>query len=452
MHTTTQNLLAALWDGVLDAQAVLNQMTDRHYAQGPELDVKRELLVANCRQRLKRRALFNVAHLLALAWAAWATLNWLNEDLNERAENGLIGLLFLPYVLMVFLEFCWTLWTNKRKLQIAASTDEFLTDQVPPAIGHNVVIYSGFSPFSAFGVPLESWSLLVDTTKTLPSHTEAEAFSSADLISSLSGRLQGLLVGARVQDVLFVRGSMLPEFPDLLKSRISMPITSMDQESISLYVEKNEPFARLYRSCMQRIGASGAIFTAFVRTHKRQSQLFIECHQYLLPDLRRDFRKLDDQIQFRPVHFFVSSIVGSLLAGPIMAIVAAFAILSSIFRAAARFTHALLDHPLDKQKCWGGRFDYGHRQTFRSKCSADEYDTFFQTQDKEALRKATNIAIVNELAAFLKSKGIDVGDLESSKQQIINSGVFVAGGTFSSAAFASGSKAQATTNVVGGPA
>jgi hypothetical protein len=445
MHTTTQHLLSALWDDALDAPTVLEQLTDRHYASGPEPDVERERLLSDCRQYVRIRAWINVVHAGALGWAAIALLNWFGTDQYERTGSGLFASLLVPYSISALVVFVWELYANRRRLELSNGREN--SEQLPPGVGQSVVVYSDFSPFSAFGISLESWSLLIDTFKTLPSHREPEAFTASDLQASISEKLQGLLLGARTQDVLFVRGWAAPDVPGLLQSKTAKPATAIDHEVLTAYIDRAEPNARLYRTYMQRVGSAGTVFSAFIRVYKRQSQLFVECHQYLLPDLREDLRSLDNEVPHRPARFILQTLFQSVVTAPFVAMAAAFETIASVIRLGSEILEDVFTHPLDKQKLRDGRFDYGHRKTIRSSYSADTYDTFFQTQDKEALRKATNIAVIGQLAAFLKSKGIDVGDLESSKQQIINSGVFVAGGTFNGASLAAGEKAQANTSV-----
>jgi hypothetical protein len=100
---------------------------------------------------------------------------------------------------------------------------------------------------------------------------------------------------------------------------------------------------------------------------------------------------------------------------------------------------------MDKAKLRNPHFDYGHKRSLRTTYAAEEYDSFFQSQDKEMLRKSMDTRMLNSLLGFLKAHKIDVGDLESSKQQIFNSGVIVSGGTLKADTLAVGDRASART-------
>lgn len=439
MYTTTGQLKAAVNEGVIEARTLLEYLTDRHYGRAPEPGVLRKDLTEYCRKHLRSQRLLLALYLVPLLWAVLLLPSMI------EAQAWSVALL-APVLLAAVISFAARVTRQRELLRLQkAEVDDGSSEE----LRHHdaVVIYSGFNAFNAYGVKLEAWSLSIDTTKPSSPDSTPEEFSSAELIDHLANALKAGIPGAIVHDCLFARGTAVQGNARILRSKTAAPAASVDEKYLQGCMGSKDPDLRHYRIAMFRVPGSEAVFSTIFRSTSLGGHQFVECHQYLLPGLGAHIRVLDHLQVFRPFRFYAAGIVPSFFDGILSSIASVFWLFGF---AVGRAGKLLFKDPRDKQKLLDPHFDYGHRRSIRTAHSAAEYDSFFQSQDKEMLKKSVDGRMLNSLIAFLKAHKIDVGDLENSKQQIFNSGVIVSGGTLKADSLAVGDRAKSTHNARAG--
>ena len=319
-----------------------------------------------------------------------------------------------------------------------------------PENDQNLIVYRGFWPFVGAGFDLGGWSLVtfIDRPKVEGSTAPIERFTIAELYAEMESGMQELaLPGLRCQDFFFVRGIDIKHDPTILGDLANRPRQHIAPDLAAIYAEEPNAHLRPYK-CIQAFDWGGeVIISYFLRCALQGNTLLVEMKRYVLPPVAEAYRSVDrmppDNIPAR-----ISQALASLVIGPVMAVLAPFALfargqqaLSRLFvtedRLAKRRRKAARDNPAH---------DYGTATTLRMHYAQNRYLHYFQLADADFDKKLIERKILDEIERFLDERGIDTTDIRDRQTTILNSGILVQGGDVRAETLAVGQGAQATRN------
>lgn len=325
----------------------------------------------------------------------------------------------------------------------------------PPQNG-NVVVYSGYSPFAGAGFELDGrWSFAIDISKAkkeidgklkLP-----VAFQVSELYAEIAEMIQQLgLDNVSLEDKLYVNGQSIRDNTTFLPDRFSRPYTQIAPERINAFKEKPSEYIRYYK-CIRITSWDGEmVLSLFVRFKLAGKNLFIEADYQLLPPVKEQYHEIDtiEPTWTMPkfLRFARRTFTPSL-----------FLLLRSPYRVCKYWFHDQLlaqrRTKVENSIKENPAFDYGTRSSLREFASSPYYRLYFQRLDKEMYVHIIEHQLLDAITHFLDVRNIDITELKSRQDTILNNGVIVSGGTFSAQNLAVGEKARATaTTRTAGPA
>jgi hypothetical protein len=312
----------------------------------------------------------------------------------------------------------------------------------------NLVVYSGFNPFTSAGLDLDDgWSFVLDLRKgaeRLGHRSEPRPFESRAIYGAVAQSILRLgIPGLSVEDRVFVSGSDLREDRGLLPEIAGRPATEVTPDRLADAVNNPTHRVRHYR-CFRVLDWRGdLVVTLFVRFAMDNGRLFAELTRFVLPPLRAEYRRIDaidQEVSLRQVGLIarhaLPSTLGLWLRSP-----------ATIARPLLRIQRQAKREREVRRNYF---FDYGSPRTALDRARMKGYSRYFQKLDKEMYVKLFDRTLLASVVDFLETHDIDTGELVQRSQTIINNGVMVPGGSVRAHNLAVGQNAGIFNRIRGG--
>jgi hypothetical protein len=308
--------------------------------------------------------------------------------------------------------------------------------------GGNIIIYSGFSPFSGSGISLGSWSFLVSIDKSKDGEVDgnlASKVSIAELYRKIQAAVEALqLAGLSNHDRLYVNGRDVRAVWGGKMDSFSAPIPYLNEKEFnSLSNESLAENVRHYRSIHIESWQGELVVSMYYRLQKRDRNLFVEVSFFLLCPLAEAYKRSDSLLPtptFRQgAAIFGRGLAIALLFNFFWYLVVAWKCLLSVQRVSEK-------QQLRREAKERYDFDYGARTSIREYVASTEYSRYFQKLDKEYFSKVLDKTLLESILAYLDERGIDTSELKERTNVILNKGILVTGGKFEADAVAVGTK------------
>jgi hypothetical protein len=346
----------------------------------------------------------------------------------------------------------------KKRLTITTFRPEDAPDPVDPIVRArladlaqrqhgNLIVYSGFNPFTSAGLDHDGWSFVLDLRKgadRFGHRAEPRPFESRAIYGAVAQSILRLgIEGLSVEDRVFVSGSDIREDRGLLPDIAGRPAAGVTPERLADIVNTPTHRIRHYR-CFRVLDWRGElVVTLFVRFAMDNGRLFAELTRFVLPPLRAEYRRIDaidEQVSLRQAasivrHSFAPTL-GLWLRSP-----------ATIARPLLRLQRQA---KRERQVRRNYFFDYGSPRTALDRARAKSYSRYFQKLDKEMYVKLFDRTLLASVVDFLEAHDIDTSELVERSQTIINHGIMVPGGSVKAHNLAVGQNAGIFNRIRGG--
>jgi hypothetical protein len=329
-----------------------------------------------------------------------------------------------------------------------AAVNERLADLARRQRG-NAVVYSGFNPFSSAGFDLDGWSFVIDLRKgaeRLGERAEPTGFTPREMYDAISASMERLgLEGFSIDDRVYVHGTDIRDDRTLLPEVVGRPATDLPVADLEAYIQAPTHRVRHYRRFQVVDWRGELVVTLFLRLSIHEGRLFAELSRFVLPPLRREYRRIDginDELTLRQVAALLRrSVTMTLPLG-----------LRSFGTAIRPFLRMQAQAKRERQVRRDYFYDYGSRPTVLDRARSSDYTRYFQKLDKEMHLKLLDRTLLDATVEFLDAHGVDTGELVERRDTIINHGIMVPGGSVTAHNLAVGQNAGIISRIRGGSA
>jgi hypothetical protein len=311
----------------------------------------------------------------------------------------------------------------------------------------NVVVYGGFSPFVGSGIDVGGWSFTTKINKGKEEHGKRLTpmpVHPEEMHQALTRAIYDLgLDGVSVEDKLYVDGEEIRDDRTFLSHPLGRPYSTVDPATVRNFIANSTSAVRHYK-CIQTVSwKAELVLSIFIRFTKVKNNLFAEASYFLLTPLLDFYHQIDNLRPTPTLREVVDLLILSAIKAPFMflysSMVTLFNLLSPFieWRAEKDARKAIEEKPA---------FNYGAVTSIRERVTSGSYRRDFQRLDKEMHLKIIQRQILDCITEFLESKNVDTSDLDERKEQIINYGVIVSGGSVQAQNIAAGNQAMAQVN------
>ena len=258
---------------------------------------------------------------------------------------------------------------------------------------------------------------------------------------------QPTLQGFSVHDKIFVSGRDIRGDSRFLPDPFSRPVAHIDPDEMKEFIGGRSEVVRHYK-CIRVISWDGeVVLSIFLRFLKHSQELFIEASYFLLTPLNAKYRTIDE-IQDRPTcrqfaDLFRLDFFKALLSDPYATILFIREILGPV---AVQGRHGQ-DRRLIREN---PMFDYGASFSIRESATSDLYNHYFQELDYEMYHKIIDRKMLDGIAQFLDDHNIGTSDSKARQDTILNSGMFITGGSIDAQNVTAGNRAKSVINAIEG--
>lgn len=310
--------------------------------------------------------------------------------------------------------------------------------------GHNVIVYSGYSPFIGAGQNIGGWSFVIDMEKGKMRGTgrvSPVAFRFTELYNYLTAKLEGLAIeGLSLEDKLFVNGQEIRDDRRFLADPYTRPYTQVDLDLVQNISESPTQNIRYYK-CIQVTSWSGElVLSIFLRFSRAGKNLFMEANYALLTPIREEYRRIDNAADSFTLRKFLFIVLESFIPTFFLCLFSPFALLGRWKRTwGVAQKRRRIEREIDENPA----FDYGAISSLRDAASSKHYQRHLQQLDKEMYVKIIQSQLLDSIVEFLDKKNIDTSDLKERQEVILNNDVLLSGGEFKGENIAIGERAKA---------
>lgn len=315
-----------------------------------------------------------------------------------------------------------------------------------PRENQNLIVYTGFAPFTGAGMDLGGWSFAVDISRSSSKDGERCAvipFNVEELYGAIDADLLASgLAGLVIQDFYFVNGREIRQDHEILPNIYGRPKQQLSSSRAKRYLSDSDTRVRHYRWVRVHEWSQELVVSCFLRFSIRGNRLFIEINRFLLTPLADEYRQIDEKPLARSSDLILMSIE-SLLAGPVCALFTPLLLLGvlsdsaeDLFGFKERGRRRTIDDNL--------LFNFGSGYSLRHRFSSAQYAHYYQKTDSDFIRKTLESTIIDTIVSFLNDHQVDTSSLRERQTMILNSGIIVHGGDVKAETLAVGSGAQAS--------
>jgi len=433
-------------DQVLDTY-----LSDQHRAWGSCFGVEVPTVVAHCLAARRHQRLRN-AILLGISVVCLYFVITQGLTIN-----------LLPILLSGWIVVCIERWITRYKIvgqQLARGNFEIadhkdllssfsasILDEIDHQDTANLVVYSGFSPFVGSGYRLAGWSFTIDGGKgkeILGNILKPADIAVTAIYDHVASAIQTIPIShLSITDQLMVNGRSIKNdarFFDVANGRPRMRVT---EDVMNQFIGRVDVQARHYK-CIQ-VRSSEVILSIFFRVTKWGPKLYFETNYLLLPPINPDY-KTSDRINPKPSW-------RTILAWILRAGTLALALLVVGPLDAALRLSRVLWRLLERVVAWymtleNPDYDYGSKQSIREMAAAREYEEYFQIADRDMHVKILEKELLDSIIGYLDRANVDTSELREREISILNSGLFMVGGSVVAENLAVGTGASASVGPV----
>jgi hypothetical protein len=290
----------------------------------------------------------------------------------------------------------------------------------------NVVVYSGFNPFSSSGFDLDGWSFAIDLRKgreRLGNRAEPKPFEAREMYDAIAKCIARLgIPGLSIEDRIFVSGSDIRDDRVLLPDIAARPVADVGPETMEGFIRTPTHRVRHYR-CFRVVDWRGElVVTLFLRFAVSNGRLFAELSRFVLPPLRPEFRRIDALAQESPLRqAFTLAQRSFWLTFPLG--------LRSLLTPVRPLLRIQRRAKSERQVRRDYFFDYGSRRSALDRARSTAYTRYFQKLDKEMYVKLFDRTLLDAIVDFLDEHDVETSELAERRETIINNGIMVPGGS-----------------------
>ena len=423
MYSVTQYVSAAIHNGTINTEDIVNRYEDNHKAKCIELGIDEAHIYKEAKKANSRNTIVNFLMIIPAPYILTILMESLvpnNYSVGDLILNIFPALTFISIIVLIK-----EISINNYIRKIAKSTP----DQNLKHDFNNVIISGGYSPFTGYGFDLDSWSFTINLKRSSTGDCiEPKEADVEELLQLISTKLKSTIKDIDLSDKIFVNGKDIRHNKLIMKSVESKPTTFISEEIIKSYIGRTDENIRHYRVISIPMCSNQMYMTIFIRFTIIGEQLFAESRFFLLPPLEKNLMVLDEALVNRGVSYYSGLIFSSYFKSLYFWVLGPMQILSIFTKACTEMSHSLFGDPENKKKNRDVRYNYGNVNSLRESWSKLNFHRFFQMLDKDLNYKISQHIIINSISDYLESKGISTEDIKERQTTILNSGVLITGG------------------------
>jgi hypothetical protein len=319
----------------------------------------------------------------------------------------------------------------------------------------NVTVYSGHFPFLGAGDLLRTWSFTVDLSRRSDDsngkHQDPESFAISSLHEFVASRIDELrspgldpaqrLVGLTIEDRLFVSGRAVHLVPKLLPDPHRPPRSWVEPHVVQQIIDNPRGVVRHFKCYRVESWAQEIALSVFLHFTIDGKTLYVEQTACVLPPIQAEYHMVDKLARsplpgetFNLMLLALKDVPASLLRAPVDLL----AILLSEHQEYRQYRR------FEAQLNAGLPIDYGAETSVRHLAADEDFHNYFQELDHFRHRHIIELHTLTAILDFLESKHIDTGEFRARQTTILNSGIFMPGGSITDSSVAGGTGATAT--------
>ncbi|MFE0793144.1 hypothetical protein [Streptomyces mutabilis] len=360
----------------------------------------------------------------------------------------------------------WAAWRQQKEVWDTASRELVpgAPAPAPPrdtaAVPHdddNLVIHSGYRPFTGSGTELTSWSLDL-RLRPAPGAAPSAPLTTDELVVALRDGLAGLgseprgVAGLLVEERLYVDGTEL-DGPEPFSRSVFWPEDGAGTRLTSRPARHAKaPVVEAARGrvdgpvrhcvCAQvRMWDAEIVLTVHVQAVVVSGTLHLNSAASVLTPVRGAYQEVDRLTERHHgddtprIAAAALSAMHESLGGPVA---------RPLGRLLAARAEGRREEHLQDVIAHDRRYDFGARTGLREHADSGEYTNYFQRIDVQRAARRIELRLLADLGELLAEHGLDTSELEERRSVILNNGVIMTGGTMHGAV-AAGPGAQAAT-------
>ncbi|MCP4119438.1 MAG: hypothetical protein GY737_29370 [Desulfobacteraceae bacterium] len=422
MYSITKYVLAAIHDGAINPQTVIDRYEDTHRAKTIELGIDVKQIYEGAKKAKSRNTITSLLMMFPAGYIIYAGMNFFTnswyfgfEYLLEMVFPALMAITVCLFVKQMIVNSCL------KNITIDETAGQGITSE-----DQNAIISGGYSPFTGYGFDLDSWSFTVNSKRPGQSaDSNPQEIDIKELLEVISKKVKSNISGTELSDRIFVNGKDVRKNKLFLETITSKPNVIVPQEVVDSYIGKSNEDVRHYRVLTIPMWNGQVCLSVFLRFTIIGEQLFAESRFFMISPIKENLMILDNVFSRSGFAYyyrllFVSAIKSlySWVSGP-----------GVLLRWFGKIQEAIIGDPENKLKKKNDTYNYGHPTSLRESWSILEYQRYFQMLDKDQSYKIVQHIIINSIVDYLESKGISTEDIKERQTTILNSGVMVTGGT-----------------------
>jgi hypothetical protein len=430
MYNLTQYISAALHDGLINPQIIIDDYKNRHKAKVVEVGFDKEKIYAQAKKAKERNT---IVQFLMIFPSLYIIVNFSNfNDLESIIPISLVvaTILFVKQINI----------NNKLKEIAADNSEDNINSQ-------NVIISGSYSPFVGYGNDLNSWSFVVDLKKPNSVGNPTQEINVLEFLDFVSVNIRHNIYDALISDKLFVNGRDIRHNPLFMNSVMSEPNVNVSLQTMVNYIEQSDAHIRHYRHIEIPMWNAQVNLSVFLKFTIVGEQLFSEARYFLLSPVKEELMVLNNAVARSGFEYYKSLIITSLFKSLYSWLSGFILLISWFFNIQTAIATAIFGDLESKIKLKDETYNYGRTISIRELLSSGFYHRYFQILDKDLNYKVTQHIIIDSIIEYLDSKGISTEDIKQTQTAIINSGVMVNGGTVNAEQMSVGIGAKVTNTI-----
>ena len=346
-ETTRYLAGSALKMGGLFRRQVLNYLSQKYKAYGPELGYDLKFVAKLCRhfESLETRYEIAFISLSSILLIIIGIIDTQSYDYEGKIAISIILFLFISWIIRFrrsLVENKWIVNHFQKKTfdpdTISEIFDATLDSEQMSAIDqneNNIIAYNGFNPFIGSGTNIGGWSFALDLStpkEELGQKLIVKEFELEELYNFLDDSLKTLdFKGLKIKDTLYVNGSDIRDEKWILPQIFTRPIRKSSKDKLKYYLDRSDSRIRFYKWIQVYDWGNELVVSYFLRFAKRGKNLFIELSVFLLTPLKDTYKSIDN---IAPTDFrkFIALGIQNVFIIPFTIIFSWFSILFKIYR------------------------------------------------------------------------------------------------------------------------
>lgn len=442
MYTPTQYIAAAINDLIIDPEALILRIENKHKADTPEIGIDQNIIYTVAKAARSRKYWFNFFLVLPGFYIASKILKMFES--YYYSWEDLIGDVIFSIISIAIILYIEQLVKNKAIRECIN-----IKNTLPKEDNQNLIISGGYSPFLGYGHDLDSWSFVTNLRKPIDKQNpNIKALSVNSLLSFITQQVKDSLPEAKFSAKFFVNGCDIRNTSEILPHITAKPNIVIESRQLAIHSIQNASPIRKYTVIEIPIWENHINFSLFIRSSIKQDNLYTEARYFLLPPISSEYMILDSIFARRGFTYHYKIIWLSLLKATVAWLRGPLQIFSWIGKGQTNVAWLIFGNPEDKIKQKNTNYNYGHTSSIRESFAKPNYHRYFQMLDKDQVHKTLQSVVITAIVDHLEAHGISTEDIKQRQEMILNSGVIVNGGTINTENMAIGNNANIIKRVM----